>query len=117
MDSLEQTEDKVQLLAYEPQYKADFKRLNAEWIEHYFRLEELTFAFSITPTTLSCSVGAILSWRPMPDRLWAPVSNLLTINNKNFGSAQASTVTRQRPENGRLTNILAREHPRQRPGQ
>jgi DNA-binding MarR family transcriptional regulator/N-acetylglutamate synthase-like GNAT family acetyltransferase len=29
----------VQLLDYEPQYQADFKRLNVEWIERYFRLE------------------------------------------------------------------------------
>jgi len=30
----------VHLLAYEPQYQADFKRLNIEWIEQYFRVEE-----------------------------------------------------------------------------
>jgi GNAT superfamily N-acetyltransferase len=29
----------VQLLDYQPSYQADFKRLNAEWIEHYFHLE------------------------------------------------------------------------------
>ena len=30
----------VQVLAYEPQYQADFKQLNVEWIECYFRVEE-----------------------------------------------------------------------------
>lgn len=30
----------VRLLDYTPAYQADFKRLNAEWIERYFRLEE-----------------------------------------------------------------------------
>lgn len=29
----------VQLLDYAPHYQADFKRLNAEWIERFFRLE------------------------------------------------------------------------------
>jgi DNA-binding MarR family transcriptional regulator len=29
----------VQLLDYAPQYQADFKRLNVEWIEQHFRLE------------------------------------------------------------------------------
>jgi DNA-binding MarR family transcriptional regulator/predicted GNAT family N-acyltransferase len=29
----------VQVLDYTPQYQADFKRLNVEWIEQYFRLE------------------------------------------------------------------------------
>ncbi|MBC6605614.1 GNAT family N-acetyltransferase [Hymenobacter sp. BT188] len=41
MESPEQTgEPQVQLLTYEPRYQADFKRLNKEWIEHYFRVEE-----------------------------------------------------------------------------
>jgi DNA-binding MarR family transcriptional regulator/GNAT superfamily N-acetyltransferase len=30
----------VRLLDYSPMYQADFKRLNVEWIERYFRLEE-----------------------------------------------------------------------------
>ena len=30
----------VQLLDYAPEHQPDFKRLNAEWIEQYFRLEE-----------------------------------------------------------------------------
>jgi DNA-binding MarR family transcriptional regulator/GNAT superfamily N-acetyltransferase len=30
----------VHMLAYEPQYQPDFKRLNVEWIERYFQLEE-----------------------------------------------------------------------------
>ncbi|TGE23126.1 bifunctional helix-turn-helix transcriptional regulator/GNAT family N-acetyltransferase [Hymenobacter metallicola] len=30
----------VQILDYTPQHQPDFKRLNAEWIERYFRLEE-----------------------------------------------------------------------------
>ncbi|MBC6612273.1 bifunctional helix-turn-helix transcriptional regulator/GNAT family N-acetyltransferase [Hymenobacter sp. BT507] len=32
--------NEVQLLAYEPAYQSDFKRLNIEWIERYFRVEE-----------------------------------------------------------------------------
>ncbi|SMB80597.1 GCN5-related N-acetyltransferase [Hymenobacter roseosalivarius DSM 11622] len=40
MESPKQSDDKVQLLDYEPHYQADFKRLNTEWIERYFRLEE-----------------------------------------------------------------------------
>jgi N-acetylglutamate synthase-like GNAT family acetyltransferase len=31
--------DYVHILPYQPQYAADFKRLNVEWIEHYFVLE------------------------------------------------------------------------------
>jgi DNA-binding MarR family transcriptional regulator/N-acetylglutamate synthase-like GNAT family acetyltransferase len=31
---------KVQVLDYTSQYQSDFKRLNAEWIERYFKLEE-----------------------------------------------------------------------------
>jgi DNA-binding MarR family transcriptional regulator/GNAT superfamily N-acetyltransferase len=30
----------VHTLAYEPKYQPDFKRLNVEWIERYFKLEE-----------------------------------------------------------------------------
>jgi DNA-binding MarR family transcriptional regulator/GNAT superfamily N-acetyltransferase len=30
----------VHILNYEPSYQADFKRLNIEWIEQYFRVEE-----------------------------------------------------------------------------
>jgi DNA-binding MarR family transcriptional regulator/GNAT superfamily N-acetyltransferase len=30
----------VQILPYAPEYQADFKRLNVEWIERYFKLEE-----------------------------------------------------------------------------
>lgn len=30
----------VRLLDYEPRYQAEFKQLNAEWIERYFQLEE-----------------------------------------------------------------------------
>ncbi|UOQ68833.1 bifunctional helix-turn-helix transcriptional regulator/GNAT family N-acetyltransferase [Hymenobacter volaticus] len=29
----------VEVLAYEPQYQADFKQLNVEWIDRYFRVE------------------------------------------------------------------------------
>ncbi|GGF21588.1 bifunctional helix-turn-helix transcriptional regulator/GNAT family N-acetyltransferase [Hymenobacter cavernae] len=30
----------IRLLDYQPQYQVDFKRLNIEWIEQYFRVEE-----------------------------------------------------------------------------
>ncbi|OUJ72915.1 bifunctional helix-turn-helix transcriptional regulator/GNAT family N-acetyltransferase [Hymenobacter crusticola] len=32
--------DEIRLLEYQPQYQPDFKRLNVEWIEQYFRVEE-----------------------------------------------------------------------------
>lgn len=32
--------EEVILLDYQPQYQADFKRLNVEWIERFFRVEE-----------------------------------------------------------------------------
>lgn len=31
----------VDIIPYAPQYRADFKRLNLEWIEHYFAVEPI----------------------------------------------------------------------------
>nr|GFD54458.1 hypothetical protein [Tanacetum cinerariifolium] len=36
----ERVTDEVQVLDYTPAHQPDFKRLNAEWIERYFRVEE-----------------------------------------------------------------------------
>jgi GNAT superfamily N-acetyltransferase len=39
----------VEIIAYEPQYKAFFKQLNLEWIEQYFSVEALDTAFLSNP--------------------------------------------------------------------
>ncbi len=35
------TADDVEIIPFEPRYRSDFKRLNVEWIDKYFYLEEL----------------------------------------------------------------------------
>jgi GNAT superfamily N-acetyltransferase len=39
----------VEIIEYEPQYKAYFKQLNLEWIEQYFAVEALDTAFLSNP--------------------------------------------------------------------
>jgi putative acetyltransferase len=34
-----QMTDSVEIISFEPRYKADFKRINIEWIEKYFKVE------------------------------------------------------------------------------
>jgi GNAT superfamily N-acetyltransferase len=44
-----ETVEPVEIIAYEPQYKAYFKQLNLEWIEQYFSVEALDTASLSNP--------------------------------------------------------------------
>ncbi len=53
-------QEAVEILEYRPEFKADFKRLNVEWIEKYFALEPTDFQQLDHPEHLLEAGGCIL---------------------------------------------------------
>jgi GNAT superfamily N-acetyltransferase len=47
----------ITIIKYAPQYKEDFKRLNLEWIEHYFAVEDVDHLVLADPETYYLQPG------------------------------------------------------------
>jgi GNAT superfamily N-acetyltransferase len=50
----------VDIIPYAPQYRADFKRLNLEWIEHYFAVEPIDTVLLFDPETSFLQPGGAI---------------------------------------------------------
>jgi len=50
----------VEVIPYEPRYRTDFKRLNLEWLERYFRVEPIDVAVLSRPEAILRNGGLIL---------------------------------------------------------
>jgi len=50
----------VEVIPYEPRYRADFKRLNIEWLERYFRVEPIDVTVLSNPAAIVRKGGFIL---------------------------------------------------------
>lgn len=50
----------ITIIAYAPQYREDFKRLNLEWIEHYFGAESLDYLVLSDPERYFLNPGGAI---------------------------------------------------------
>ena len=50
----------VEIVPYEPRYRDDFRRLNVEWLEKYFRIEEKDNRVLIDPETHIIDKGGFI---------------------------------------------------------
>ena len=50
----------VEIIPYEPRYRADFKRLNLEWLERYFRVEPIDVVVLSKPDAILRKGGFVL---------------------------------------------------------
>jgi GNAT superfamily N-acetyltransferase len=50
----------IEIIAYEPQYKEDFKRLNLEWIVYYFTVEPIDIVLLSDPETYFLQPGGAI---------------------------------------------------------
>jgi ribosomal protein S18 acetylase RimI-like enzyme len=53
----------VEIVSYEPRYSDDFKRLNIEWLERYFRVEPIDVEVLSKPEAILAAGGFILMAR------------------------------------------------------
>lgn len=49
----------IDIIAFEPRYAADFKRLNLEWLERHFRVEPIDVQVLSRPEDIANAGGAI----------------------------------------------------------
>lgn len=52
--------DQVEILPYDPAYREDFKRLNIEWLEAYFRVEEADEKILSDPEKYILAPGGVI---------------------------------------------------------
>lgn len=98
-------EDKVDIISYSPELKEDIRKLNIEWLEKYFRVEEVDAVQLGNPQGEILDKGGHIFYARVKDEVLGTAS-LLKINDKEYELGKMAVT--ERAQGLGLGNILMR---------